>query len=551
MRTRQYIYLITTVLLFAIFGCKPTKSLSAGPEEGSAVVLDRRTPEQIKSSSLLLEARRSIIHGQWKEAVLNLQEALKSNPENDAAYYELSRIYQSPFSGLIDMELAVKYAKKSIALSPSNIWYQKHLIEIYQQDGNFEEAAKEAKKLARKYPDNKGYYYQWANMYIRAGNYKQALKAYREYEKHFGFDAGVVKQQKQIYLRLGKYDQALKAIDNLIAHDPQNTSYYGMAADIYMDRQQYDKAYEYYQKILAIDPDDGKVHLALADYYRSLGDNETAYKETLKAIGSPKLDINIKMVELIKYFQDSKQGRYAKKQVFELLDTLVEVHPKDPKALALNADFLNREGRYTEALDYFHRVIAIDSSRYLVWEQMLLVEQRLKNYKAMADESRRAIHLFPQQPNLYYFSGFSNLEIGNYEQAEKDLKMGLNFVFDEKTKSDFYAMMAQAEFKQHEFGPAEDHFDMAVKLNPLNATALKDYAYYLAYHNKELDKALQMARKALELQADKPDYIYVYAFVLFKAGNKAEADKWVKDALIKYPDNKDLKLLDQEINKNE
>jgi len=55
----------------------------------------------------------------------------------------------------------------------------------------------------------------------------------------------------------------------------------------------------------------------------------------------------------------------------------------------------------------------------------------------------------------------------------------------------------------------------------------------------------------LELNADNPEYIYVYSYCLFKSGQEEEALKWLNPALKKFPENKKLKLLDMEINKNE
>ena len=532
-----------------VSGCKTTEKTTA-VSTGSQWSHSGRTAEQINSTGSLLEAKRLMLNGELQLAIDELNKSLKENPGNDAAYYEFSKIFQYA-GGERNLKKALSYGQKAVDLAPTNYWYHQNIIAVYKHLQDYKNAAKEAQKVVDLFPEKKEAYYQLANMYIRDRDYKSALKVYQEMERKFGFEAGVTRQRKQIYLNLGDYNKALKEIDQLIAHEPGNTKYYGMAADIYMSRGQYDKAYEQYQKILAIDPGDGRVHLALADYYRSRGEPDQAYKETLKAMGSRQLDIDTKVKVLIGFFQQSEQDEQAKERTFELLDTLIDTHPKDAKALTMKADFLNREGQYQEALNYFHRVIELDSSRYLVWEQMLLIEQRLEKYDSLAQESARAIHLFPQQPALYYFSGYSNLKLGNYARVIKDMKMGMNFVFDEKTKSDFYAMMAQAEFKQHEFGPAADHFDRAVKLNPQNAVALKDYAYFLAYNGQKLAYAKELAKKALELKAGEADYIYTYAFVLFKNNEKAAALQWVKDGLKKFPEDKNLRLLDQEINKNE
>ncbi len=549
LRAKPQLYIFSFLLLLLAFGCKSTQKEQAKSTD-SQWSSNKRTAKQIQSTTSLLEAKRLLINGEAELAIKSIQKSLKENPDNDAAYFEMSRVFQM-MGGKKNQQQALKYAQKSIDLDPDNVWYHQNIIAIYKQMDDYENAAKEAKILVKKNPDSKGNYYQLANMYIHDSDLKSALKVYQDMEKYFGYEEGVVLQRKQIYLKLGDYNKALKEIDYLIVHSPNTKKFYGMAADIYLSQGRYDKAYENYEKILAIDPTDGRVHLAISDYYRINNQPDKAYQETLIALGSSNLDIDTKVKVLLKFFKNSEKDSLAKEHTYELLDTVVAVHPKEPKALALKADFLNKEGHYEDALIYFHRVIALDNSRYLVWEQMLLVEQRLKLYSDMAEDSKQALKLFPQQPNLYFFSGLSNLEIQNYAQAEEHLKMGLNFVFDQNTKSDFYTLLAQSEFRQHKFGPAKDHFEMAIKLNPLNALALRNYAFYLAYNDNELEQAKTMASKALEIQPNDANYIYTFAFVLFKSGEIEQAKKWIQDGMLKYPENKKLQLLDQEVNKNE
>lgn len=547
--SRRYLYIISLLLLIIPFGCQTSKKSNSNSKE-SELTSTARTPKQIQSTTSLLEAKRLLINGEADLALRSLKKSVEQNPNNDAAYFEVSRIFQM-MGGNKNQDQALKYGKKALELDPENTWYHQNLIAIYKQQKDYENAAKEARILVKQDPDNKGNYYQLANMYIHDEDLKSALKVYQEMQDHFGYEEGVVLQRKQIYLKMGDYNKALKEIDYLIENSPNTKRFYGMAADIYMSQGDYDKAFDNYEIILSIDSTDGRVHLAISDYYQSMNQPEQAYTELKLALGSENLDIDTKVKVLLKFFKNSSQDGIAKQQTYELLDIVEKAHPKEPKALAMKADFLNKEGKYTEALDYFHRVIALDNSRYLVWEQMLLIEKRLELYKDLAEDSKQALTLFPQQPSLYYFSGIANIEIQQYAQAEKHLKMGINFVFDQNTKSDFYSLLATSEFRQHKFGPAEDHFDMAVKLNPLNSEALKDYAFYLAYHDKELQQAKSMAIKALEIQPNDANYIYTYAFVLYKSGDLAQAKKWITEGMQTYPENKKLQLLDQEVNRNE
>ncbi len=526
--------------------CSSTKQKGANQERSNG----QRTAKEITSTTNLIMARRFLLLGRRELAYEALKNAIHLNPANDAAYFEISRIAQT--SSTTDaLRKALEYGEKAVQLDKENIWYHRNLITIYKRQKDFEGAAKVVKKIIELEPNKKENYYQLANMYIYGEDYKSALKVYADMESRFGFEEGIILQQKQIYLKLGDFDKALKQIDKLIEHSPNTKKYYGMAADIQMATGDFDGAYANIQKILAIDPNDGRVHLVLADYYRMKGDEQRSFQEVKTALGTPTLEIDAKIKVLMKYFQASASDKTKKAQAVELMDTVLVANPNSPKALAMKADFLNSEGNYEEAIIYFRKVIAVDSTRYLVWEQMLLVEQRLENYAALANESGRAIHMFPQQPSLYYFSGLANIEIKNYALAEEHLKMGLNFVFEPKYKSDFYMLLAEAEFKQHKFGPAEEHFARAVEGNPLNARALKDYAYFLAYYDKDLPKAKRMATSAMELNPTDVDYIYTYGYVLFKNGEINQAKSWVKKALVNFPDNKKIQLLDQEINKNE
>ena len=544
---RQLFYFfIFTSLLWAVSCSSLKKSSTVNTDTQN----NNRSESAIKSTSSVLEARRLLLNGERERAFVKLQLAVKQNPNNDAAYFEMSRItqYANQSSAL---DNALEYGKKAVSIDRANVWYHRNLIGIYKRQHDYKSAAKEAQLLIKIQPNSKDNYYQLANMYIYAKDYKSALGVYANMETEFGFEEGIILQQKQIFLKLGDYKSALKEVNKLIAYDPNNKKYYGMAADINMAMGDYDLAFANAKKIIAIDPDDGRVHLVLADYYRIKGDNKRAFQEVKIALGTPALEMDTKIKVLLKYFEASTQNAKKKEQAEELMDTVLFANPNSPKAFAMKADYLNQNGDYKDAIIYFRKVIAIDSTRYLVWEQMLLVEERLHNYSAMANESSRALKMFPQQPTLYLFSGKANVKIANYTLAEEHLKMGLNFVFEEKSKSEFYALLAEAEFRLHDFGPAEAHFKRAVKGDPANTEALNYYAYYLAYNNKDIERAKQMSKEAIRRSPNNVDYLYTRAFVLFKSGDNNQANILLDTSLKQFPNNKQLQLLKMEVNKNE
>jgi len=69
---------------------------------------------------------------------------------------------------------------------------------------------------------------------------------------------------------------------------------------------------------------------------------------------------------------------------------------------------------------------------------------------------------------------------------------------------------------------------------PNNTSILNNVAYILADNNQDLDKALEYARRAHEMQPDDPEYLDTYAIVLYKKGKYSEAVQFERAAIQQY-----------------
>jgi tetratricopeptide (TPR) repeat protein len=305
-----------------------------------------------------------------------------------------------------------------------------------------------------------------------------------------------------------------------------------MLAELHNSKKLYDKALVYYNKILEKDPNDKFIHISLASYYREIGQKEKSYQELKTGIGNPNLDIDTKIQILLSYYTVTEIYSELKPQAFELSEILVKTHPKDPKAYSIYADFLYRDKKYTEARDAFRQVIIIDSSRYAVWETLLIVESELNDTTALMNESARAIELFPEQPLLYLFSGISNFQANKTEAAIKALKTGVGLVVDnDKLSIQFYTYLGDIYYKSKEYAKAFEAFNKILSIDEANIYVLNNYAYYLSLQNEDLDKAEQMGRKLNDLAPNNSSYQDTYAWVFYKLGKYEEAKKWILKAL--------------------
>jgi tetratricopeptide (TPR) repeat protein len=285
-------------------------------------------------------------------------------------------------------------------------------------------------------------------------------------------------------------------------------------------------------KVLEIDPDNAFIYISLADYYRKRGDKEQSFEYLKLGFANPALDVDTKINILLAYYTASEFYEELKDEGFALSEILIKTHPDDPKAYSIHADLLFQDERFEEAREEFRMVLSIDSSRYVVWEQLLFTEAELEDYDAMLQESNRAIELFPNQPLPYLFSAVANFQKEQYEDAIDRLERGRKLVIgNDALLAQFYAYLGDAYHQTDQDEKAFDTYEKTLKIDPDNSIVLNNYAYYLSLQGKELDKALDMASKAVELDPDNSSNQDTYGWVLYKLGRYEEAEVWIKKSV--------------------
>jgi tetratricopeptide (TPR) repeat protein len=76
-------------------------------------------------------------------------------------------------------------------------------------------------------------------------------------------------------------------------------------------------------------------------------------------------------------------------------------------------------------------------------------------------------------------------------------------------------------------------YEEALRINPEFSLALNNYAYSLSERGLQLERALGMARKALEVAPDNPSYLDTIGWIYFRLGRYRDAESFVKKAINK------------------
>jgi tetratricopeptide (TPR) repeat protein len=497
---------------------------SCATQKGSQSKVRSLAYDSTYYESLLFEAKKQQMLENPQKALELYEEISRLNPGEAVAHYELGRLHLSEGRNAKALECGIIAAQ----LEPQNKWYHLLNADIMMQLGRFTDAADEiakAIKLDEKDPD---LYLQHATALTYAGKYKEAVRSYDKVESLYGINEDVSFEKHRLYLAMRDADGARRELEKLIESNPAEPRYYGALAEFHVRMGNKEKAVEYFNKVLEVDPGNPQVRVSLADYYRQQGNDKQAYSEMMAAFQNPRLDIDSKIRILLTYYSVTETATRYKKEAYSLLDTLVSLYPQEAKVWSVYGDFLLRDQRKPEALAMFSKVLEIDSTRFPVWEQILLLQTESGNPGQLISLGGRAVSLFPEQPLPYLSQSIGLLRAKRYEEAIKVLERGLFFVSDDKMRVDFLIHIAQSNYELGKKEKAYGQFDQILEADPRNVLVLNNYAYFLALDSTNLPKAKEMAALACNIQPANATYLDTYAWVLFRQGNFAEALPYIE-----------------------
>lgn len=270
----------------------------------------------------------------------------------------------------------------------------------------------------------------------------------------------------------------------------------------------------------------------MADYYRKNKELDKSFEELKFGFANPNLDIDTKVNILVSFFNIDQLPEDSRAKVFELIRILTTVHPLDPRAHSIYGDFLVQDKKNEEAREEYLKVIALDSSKFAVWEELLRLDLVLEKYDHLVTYSHRAIELFPDQPIPHMFAGIANYQLKKYQEAVMEFNRGLKLVADnDQLLSEFYMYLGDSYHSLKDTALSDSAYEKSLALKNDNAYVLNNYAYYLSLRNQRLEKAETMSKKAVSLDPQNSSFQDTYGWVLYKLHRYDDARTWVGKAL--------------------
>lgn len=552
-------------------------------EEYKAAIQNDPSSEFLNAGLAELYART----GRIRDAVLEAQDILKRDPDNVQAHKLLGRIYlrslgdmQSGTQSREVLRLAIEQYEAMVRVEPKNLDNHLLLGRLYVLNKDYSKAETEFKAATALDPGSEEAVSNLAYLYNEEGDNKRAAEVLssvpeaRRTAKMYAALGFTYEQQKD-------YKKAIEAYKKALALDKENLdAMRGLAQNLTNDNQM-EAALNQWRMVQEADPQDAQASLRVSEIYRRMGkfdlamENlkkaeamvpdllEASYNEALILEAQGKFDESAAILQKLVTRTTLPDGKYSAGE-------------RNNRALFLEKlGTVYREGGKTQqALDTFGKMIELggeEASRG--YQEIIDLYREQKQWPEANRTADEAAKKFPEDKDLKLILAQQMADSGKAEEgiqlAKNQIKGGPeNRVSDRATYvalSQIYARLKrwkeaedalvqaqklavkpeEKEYvmfvfgslyeRQKKYDQAEQAFRQVLQMDSSNSMTLNYLGYMLADRNMHLEEALNMIKRAVELEPQNGAYLDSLGWVYFRLGNFDQAEENLRRAAEKQP----------------
>jgi tetratricopeptide (TPR) repeat protein len=456
-----------------------------------------------------------------------LQHCYAIDSTNAQLLYELSG-----WARLYDIDEAIQFIEKAVALSPDNYWYNQTLSSMYITQEAFPLAIAVQEHLRQLYPEKEEIYGQLIGLYQTTEQYPQAIEMLNALEDHTGKSEEISMEKYRMYVKMEQKDSALSVINSLVKEYPEDSKYKAYLANYYRDNGLGDKALQIYNDILKKDSNDVTAQLGLHNYYFEEKEYSLANDINLRLLKNPQLDFNIR-TDLMRFY--AAQHDSDSIQVMRVFREVLQAVPEQADVHLFVASYLEVKGQPIDSIESIYRhILSVEPDNALA--RLYLLRSRLNHadYEGAIQVCLPALDYNREEIEFYFYLANAYYILDRKQEAYDICNRGLGYISESTITalaSDMYALYGDISYSMNKKEQCYEAYEKALSYNPDNIGCLNNYAYYLSVENRELDKAEEMSFRVIRAEPDNSTYVDTFAWILFMKGEYDEAKRYISKAI--------------------
>lgn len=481
---------------------------------------DKGYKEQLASIESKLKS------GDLANALQSIEETLEKYPNGAEVYYAKSLLYAQARN----FDVALPAAEEAVKISPENILYNNHLLELYKSKGDFTSAVELLDEFIKKQPNNPQVYREKIMMQHAGKKSEDALKTYEETKAKFGETDTLDVLKAEILMDMDRPREANEVLQQWRKKKSPIRQVYSSLSYILMDEKKPKDALNVLEEGLSTTKDD-LLYLDMADANMAMKKGSQAFENIKKAFQSDAVTFIDKHRVMMNLVNNNKD--FTKDQLQDLANTLVLKHPRMPDSHMFKGDVLWMRGDLDQAKSLYLTTVSMNPQHVDAWRKLINVELAQNKLDEAIVDGKEALSHNPGNVIITYFVGVAYMMKKDTNNARLFLERALDQSGNENdfVKSMIYGGLGDLYHEIKMESASEVAYDEAIKLDSNNVTVMNNAAYYLSLQKKDLEKAAEYAKKANEMEPNSGTFQDTYAWVLFQQGKYQEALVWIEKAI--------------------
>jgi superkiller protein 3 len=301
------------------------------------------------------------------------------------------------------------------------------------------------------------------------------------------------------------------------------------------------KAIEIYKEIIQTDPGFKEAYISMVRCYRYMKDYDKAI-EVLKKLMKYDKNFPLTYEELGWIYLDKDQ----KDKSLENFLKAWELSPSNSYAEANLALIYIEKKFYNLGIKHCERAIRLDTSCVPAYNNLGRAYYKLEKYDEAMDCFKKAIELDGNYAWAYSNMGTVCLKKKEYDKAVEQLNIALKICFDGKDTSHvnlfrIYNNLGLAYFEKGQLDMAFLNLQKSIDCDPNNPAPYNNAAWFYAINEINLDKGIELSKKAISFQPDEPVYLDTLAELYYKKKDYNKAIDIIEKAIKLDPKSEYLK----------
>ena len=429
-------------------------------------------------------------------------------------------------------------------------------------------------------------------LFMSQGNYSMAILEFQDALELDPEATTIIVSMAECYWKLGKAKKSEELLFNALNYDPEDYEAREILGNQYIYQNKHDKAIEQY-RVLAENADEGdtKYLIALAKLVLSQNDINESISLFIKAYEKDKsrIDILEEAANLSLRSRQLEKARNLYKQLIDIdmnnsyylstyIDLIVMSGDYENGITALES-LINIEGETTERLSQlgilyykidnilkakplFNKLVnmnhfdatimhflsniyieesILDSARIIAnqiiyhhpsdhrgYLDAALAELNKENPIGAIEVLEPVNKKFNSEFSIQYLLGSSYQQLKEYDKATVVLRQSLKIYPESRGARHTLAIASDALSYWTE---SDSLYEGLIQSDENDVQALNNYSYSLVERNIQLNKALDMAKKAIDLEPDNAAYLDTIGWIYYKMDNIEKALSFIRKSV--------------------